>query len=105
MKKTAIIFGILLITVLNVNSQIRLADDNKSVIISETQSLDLYNSVFSDFNTYSTCETILEENEDLEMQDIYSDLYEENKLREQIVKEMEQDSMYERIYAELFGKL
>lgn len=105
MKKSLIIFGILLITVLNVNSQISFTKDSKSVIIEEQKSLDLYNSVLNDFDNYNTKQTIQEEIQDSMMQDIYKDIYEENNLREQISKEIEKDNLYESLYASILNSI
>lgn len=101
MKKSILIFGIILITIINVNCQIMFTGDKNVVVTEEQNSLNLYNSIFNDFENYYTNSTLEEENQDQEDLNIYEDLLNEFSLRDEIKEESDIDSLSVSIYESL----
>ena len=105
MKKSILIFGIILITIIQVNSQIIFTNDKDIVITEEQNSLKLYNSIYKDFENYYTNSTLKEENQDKEDLNIYEDLLNEFSLRDKIKEESDIDSLSLNLYESLMKKL
>jgi len=101
MKKSILIFGIILITIIQVNCQIMFTNDKDVVVTEEQNSLNLYNSVYNDFENYYTNSTLEEENQDKEDLNIYEDLFNELSLRDKIKEESDIDSLSLSIYESL----
>lgn len=101
MKKSILIFGIVLITIIQVNCQIMFTNDKDVVVTEEQNSLNLYNSVYNDFENYYTNSTLEEENQDKEDLNIYEDLFNELSLRDKIKEESDIDSLSLSIYESL----
>lgn len=101
MKKSILIFGIILITIIKVNSQIMFTNDNDVVITEEQSSLNLYNSIYNDFENYYTNSTLKEESQDKEDLNIYEYLTNEFSLREETKSESNKDSLSIKIYESL----
>lgn len=101
MKKSILIFGIILITIIQVNCQIMFTNDKDIVVTEEQNSLNLYNSVYNDFENYYTKSILEEENQDKEDLNIYEDLFNELSLRDKIKEESDIDSLSLSIYESL----
>lgn len=101
MKKSILIFGIILITIIQVNCQIMFTNDKDVVVTEEQNSLNLYNSVYNDFENYYTKSILEEENQDKEDLNIYEDLFNELSLRDKIKEESDIDSLSLSIYESL----
>lgn len=105
MKKSILIFGIILITIIQVNCQIMFTNDKDVVVTEEQNSLNLYNSVYNDFENYYTKSILEEENQDKEDLNIYEDLFNELSLRDKIKEESDIDSLSLSIYESLVDLL
>lgn len=76
--------------------------NDKDVVVTEEQnSLNLYNSVYNDFENYYTKSILEEENQDKEDLNIYEDLFNELSLRDKIKEESDIDSLSLSIYESL----
>ena len=101
MKKSILIFGIIIITIITVKAQIVFNQNSKNLEIKEQSSNDLYDSIYNDFENFYLEQTSSEEIEDEEMLNIYDELRNEFDLIEQINQEKEEDLLNNNLYAQI----
>lgn len=109
MKNLIIVLAILFITSIAVNGQDsfrKISIEEEIIETSETtepNSTDLYDSIYRDFEKWYIEETQREELLDMEMQSIYNDMFENDEITKQVIKESEEDILNENIYSDLFN--
>jgi len=101
MKRSILIFGIIIITIITVKAQIVFNHDIKNLEIKEQSSNELYDSIYNDFENFYIEQTSSEEIEDEEMLNIYDELRNEFDLIEQINQEKEEDLLNNNLYAQI----
>jgi len=101
MKRSILIFGIIIITIITVKAQIVFNHDIKNLEIKEQSSNELYDSIYNDFENFYIEQTSSEEIEDEEMLNIYDELRNEFDLIEQINQEKEEDLLKNKLYAQI----
>ena len=94
MKNLALIFSIIIISIISLNGQNINSKDNDNI----EYSAELYNSINQDFENYYKAQIEAEQNEDELMESIYNELFNEYFISEQIKKEMEEDKNNNSIY-------
>lgn len=101
MKRSILIFGIIIITIITVKAQIVFNHDTKNLETKEQSSNELYDSIYTDFENFYIEQTSSEEIEDEEMLDIYNELRNEFDLIEQINQEKKEDQLNNKLYAQI----
>lgn len=105
MRKSILIFGIITIAILSLSAQVTFKTDSNKVQIEEQSANELYNSIYSDFENYYMSNTLLEENEDAEMLEIYNELNDEFNIIEQTVLESEEDLSNNELFASIVNDI
>jgi hypothetical protein len=106
MKNILILFGILFLTTISVNGQdsfTKISFEEKIGDNRDIDSTELYDSIYKDFESFFIKETIKEEIQDLEMDSLYSDIYQQQKITQEVIDEKKEDNIFEEIYLQILN--
>jgi len=104
MRNLTLLIGILFITLFSVNGQdsFRKKSIEKEETTLETSSIiELYDSIFDDFESWYKESTEREEKEESEMESIYLDIFNTLDIIDQVVEESKEDLVNNLLYSTL----